>query len=198
LGIAGIQGFPVASFQREDVDRFLALSSRRNNIGRKDDNNYASEIPSWLAPPAPSRKRQRIDNYGSFYHKSSGDDDSESSDVGTRMSTCNYVAAMKPIPHVHASPEMPFPGGVGWSTKTTLLNGPSGRMSRPNLNIGALLSLNSGVSASNKDQSIQAPDPAQILPLTCVPLKKHGCNRRHMLECTEVSFMVFSQNSMLV
>jgi hypothetical protein len=108
------------------------------------------------------------------------------------------MAAMKPIPHVHASPEMPFPGGVGWSAKTTLLNGPSGRMSRPNLNIGALLSLNSGVSASNKDQSIQAPAPAQIFSLNCVPLKKHGCNRRHMLECTEVSFMVFFQNSMLV
>ena len=192
LGVAGIQGFPVASFQRKDADRFLTLLPRRMDLGRKDISNYASNIPSWLAPPVPSRKRQRIDSYGSFYSKSSGDEDSESSDIGTRIPTCNYMAAMKPIPHVHANQEMPYSGAAiaaahnMLNMKATFPNGPNGRISRPNSSIGTILSPNSSISVSNRAPSIRAPSPAQMLSLNPVPMKKHGCNRRHLLECSEV------------
>ena len=199
----------MASFQKEDADRFLALrpsASRGTELERNSNATYASHIPSWLSPVVPSRKRQRIDSYGSFCHKSACDEDFKSSDVGKDVSTSetpgrswapkhNYIAAMKPVPHVHQNRDMPYAGAVlagahnTWSMKISLPNGTSGRIPRLNASTGAHNSTNSGMPISNRGQSIRVPSPAQMLSLNPVPMKKHACNRRPMHECSEVSFI---------
>jgi hypothetical protein len=207
LGVAGIQGFPVASFQKEDADRFLALrpsTCQHSELEKNSNATHAPHVPSWLMPPAASRKRQRIDSYGSCYNKSSCDEGSVSFDVGKDVSnsktleapqgpTYNYIAAMKPVPHVQQNRDMPYAGAVlagahnTWSMKISLPNGASGRNPRMNTSTGVHQSTNSGMPISNRGHSIRVPSPAQMLALNPVPMKKHSCSRRPMYECSEVS-----------
>lgn len=58
LGVASIQGLPVASFEKDDAQRLLFFCGKQ--ISDTDTSNHdalLSQIPNWLTPPLPSRKR---------------------------------------------------------------------------------------------------------------------------------------------
>eukprot|EP00250_Pteridium_aquilinum_P020516 c24844_g1_i1 orf=698-3193(-) len=211
LGIAGIQGFPVAAFLKEDADRFCALrpSSSRKNAMRETDNHHSTgfvdHLPSWFAPPVPSRKRRRVDCNGTTNNLRYSDEGTSCSDIGKDFSSpelpkSNYaaasssMAALKPVPHVRPNRDMPYAGAVlagahnTWSMKVNLPNGTGVRLTRPSPSTGALIPTSTALSVPHRGQNVRAPSPVQMLSLNPIPMKKHGCNRRPMHECSEEEF----------
>ncbi|MCO5598270.1 hypothetical protein L7F22_052362 [Adiantum nelumboides] len=210
LGIAGIQGFPVAAFLKEDADRFCALrrsSSWKNSVKETENHHSTGQIdhlPSWFSAPVSSRKRRRVDTFGADHKKYSDEGvlrpDIEKDFSSTEMlksncaATCSSLAAMKPVPHVRPNRDMPYAGAVlagahnTWSMKVNLPNGAGVRLPRPNANSGAHVPSNTAIPTPHKGQSVRAPSPVQMSSLNPIPMKKHGCNRRPMHECSEEEF----------
>ncbi|KAI5084078.1 hypothetical protein GOP47_0000247 [Adiantum capillus-veneris] len=210
LGIAGIQGFPVAAFLTEDADRFHALrSSSRKIFARETENHHNTahidHLPPWFSPPVPSRKRRRVDTFGADHKKPYSDEGTSCPDIGTDFSspemlksnctaTCSSLAAMKPVPHVRLNRDMPYAGAVlagahnTWSMKVSLPNGTGVRLPRPNSNSGAHVPTSAATPTPHKGQNVRAPSPVQLSSLNPIPMKKHGCNRRPMHECSEEEF----------
>ncbi|MCH97015.1 AT-rich interactive domain-containing protein 4-like, partial [Trifolium medium] len=57
LGIASIQGLPVASFEKDDAERLLFFYQSSEKDGCENGNLVFSKPPVWLKPPPPTRKR---------------------------------------------------------------------------------------------------------------------------------------------
>lgn len=211
LGIAGIQGFPVAAFLKEDADRFCALrsSSARKNGVRESEHPHSTghieHLPPWFSPPVPSRKRRRVDSFGSDHNKPYSDEGTSCPDIGKDFSspemlksnstaTCSSLAAMKPVPHVRPNRDMPYAGAVlagahnTWSMKVNLPNGTGVRLPRPNSTSGVHVPTSAAIPTPHRGQNVRAPSPVQMSPLSPIPMKKHGCNRRPMHECSEEEF----------
>eukprot|EP00249_Psilotum_nudum_P022396 c28503_g1_i1 orf=565-3126(+) len=220
LGVAGVQGFPVAAFQKEDAELLFSLwpdLSRRLAVSTYSQFRTGSfyQVPSWLASPLPSRKKCKMQSPGSLplndrleYSedarsplKSNGGDTvqvecmplrkyspaASSSSMGLTL-----VAAMKPVPHTKQNRQMPFAGAVSsgaqnsWSMKVSLPNGPNGKAVRPNNGVSHPATVpGSGVAGTHSRQLIRAPSPAQMLVLKSMPIKKHGCRRRPIHDCSE-------------
>lgn len=207
LGVAGIQGYPIAAVLKEDVDRFCALRSpsvRKNTAESIHNSGHVDQFPSWFTPPVPSKKRRLGDLNGASHITSSSDESTSCSDIGKDSSpdlpktscaaSCSSMAAMKPVPHVQPSRDMPYAGAVlagahnTWSMKVSLPNGTGVRLTRPNLNTGALAPTSTALPVPHRGQNVRAPSPIQMLSLNPIPMKKHGCNRRPMHECSEDEF----------
>lgn len=56
LGIGSIHGLPVASFEKDNAERLLFFCSSQGRDAFTND-LVESGSPTWLRPPAPSRKR---------------------------------------------------------------------------------------------------------------------------------------------
>lgn len=56
LGVASIQGLSVASFEKDDAQRLLFFCGKQIS-DTSDQDALLSQIPHWLTPPLPSRKR---------------------------------------------------------------------------------------------------------------------------------------------
>lgn len=216
LGIAGVQGFPVAAFQKADADLLLylrSISSRKHEIPLHDSQystSISGHIPSWLTPPVPSRKRRKLQSFESLHdsNKSYFDDDIASAPKSARKdvnssqmlkkhntNSGNLLAPMKPVPHILPKSDMPYAGTVlaaahhSWTMKVSISNGASGRLVRPNSNAGPVaLNSSSGLPVSHSRQTVRAPSPAQMLSLNPIPTKKHGCNRPSIHECSDEEF----------
>ena len=60
MGIAGVEGAPVAAFQEEDAAHLVSLKRSWDDAAGNEKLSNSSALPSWLAPPAASRKRVRL------------------------------------------------------------------------------------------------------------------------------------------
>lgn len=60
MGIAGVEGAPVAAFQEEDAARLVSLKRSWDDAAENENLSEMSALPPWLAPPAASRKRVRL------------------------------------------------------------------------------------------------------------------------------------------
>lgn len=60
MGIAGVEGAPVAAFQEEDAAHLVSLKRSWDDAADEEDLSNLSALPPWLAPPAASRKRVRL------------------------------------------------------------------------------------------------------------------------------------------
>ena len=60
MGIAGVEGAPVAAFQEEDAAHLVSLKRSWDDASDNEIVSNGSALPSWLAPPAASRKRVRL------------------------------------------------------------------------------------------------------------------------------------------
>ncbi|XP_062154873.1 AT-rich interactive domain-containing protein 4-like [Alnus glutinosa] len=194
LGVASIQGLPVASFERDDAERVLFFCSRHG----KDtctDNLIFSSLPSWLRPPAPSRKRVESTqgttpaSHDSAYNKI----DEEVKDTGLRNGVGMpllparkrlKVAAMRPIPHVRRHKMTPFSG-------MSEADGHDGGQVKVNLPVVAPTKHNIvGSTPPTQRRSYSSSSQAkQIISLNPLPLKKHGCGRSPMQNCSEEEFL---------
>ncbi|KAH7296734.1 hypothetical protein KP509_26G036800 [Ceratopteris richardii] len=211
LGIAGVQGLPVTAFLKEDTDRFYALrsSSLQKGAERETENHhngsFSVQFPSWFSLPLPSRKRQQIDSFMSAEKKPYLDEVTSCPDAGKDVtpaevlklnsaSGCNSVAPMKPVPHSRLNRDMPSVGAAlagaqnTWTTKANLNNSTAVRLSRPNATSLSHTPTNTGPPATHRGQTAKAPSPAQITSLNATSIKKHGCNRRPLHECSDEEF----------
>ncbi|KAH7446503.1 hypothetical protein KP509_01G059600 [Ceratopteris richardii] len=206
LGIAGIQGFPVAAFLKEDADRFFALrsSSSRMHSKRETENHQSvtvvDPLPSWFSSPASTRKRQWIGSLGAVQsNPCSGEcQDKESSSAEqlklNRTVGCNFLAAMKPVPRAHCNRDMSYLGTIlagvhnTWNMRVNLVNGINLRPARVHSSSTTHVQASTPLPTPHKVQNVRSPSPVQITSLNPMPMKKHGCNRRPIHECSEEEF----------
>lgn len=216
LGIASIQGLPIASFEKEDAERLLFFyeSCEKDSCANKNDVVFSSP-PVWLKPPPPTRKRcapsqgaspglhdGAFAGQGAFQKV---DEEEKGKKMVNGMSTPLNparqrlkVSAMRPIPHVGRQRMTPF-------CRPIETNGFDGAQVEPILPLVAHTKRSVGsTSATHKKSFSSSAQSKQVISLNPLPLKKHGCDRGPVQTCPEVSFplsivlnMVFSVISML-
>ncbi|KAL5583381.1 hypothetical protein UlMin_015823 [Ulmus minor] len=198
LGIASIQGLPVASFEKDDAERLLFFCSSPE----KDISNdlILGNSPTWLRPPAPSRKRSQScretslcshDVHG-FPNKAAKTDEEDKdtrfvNGISTPLLPVRQrlkVAAMRPIPHVRRPKMTPFTG-------ISEADGHDGGQVKANLPILPPTKVNIvGLTPTTQRKSFSSSSQAkQIISLNPLPLKKHGCGRSPIHACSEEEFL---------
>lgn len=194
LGIASIQGLPVASFEKDDAERLLFFCSRHGKETCKDNLIFSSH-PSWLRPPAPSRKRSEP-SLGSTPARNgvSNKIDEDDRDTGLRNGVSMpllparqrlKVAAMRPIPHVRRHKMTPFSG-------MSELDGHDGGLVKATLPVvtPTKQSIVGSAPTTQRRSYSSSSQAKQIISLNPLPLKKHGCGRNPMQNCSEVSCLI--------
>lgn len=194
LGIASIQGVAVASFEKEDADRLLFFWRQQ----RKECHIFECFLPL-PALSSPARKQRSrpsetdldgsdasshiVEIDGSVFLKYDGDSLKKVGSCEGIPSTYKRfkIATMKPIPRSRQHQILPFSGvdkdmNDGSQAKVNLQNVPSTKHNT----IRTPLVHRKSVSNSFRRQ--------QNIPLNPLPLKKHGCNRSPVQDCSEVSF----------
>ncbi|CAN8268359.1 unnamed protein product [Cochlearia groenlandica] len=176
LGVASIQGLPVASFEKDDAERLLFFCEQQPNYNtskRNDADLVVSEIPDWLKPPLPSRKRSEPCR-----------DTKEIENGGHTPKKIN-MAALRPIPHTRRHKMIPFSG----YTET-------GRFDSDYSKGGALPLLpkhgalgGGGTPVTHRKAFSGSYQRKQIVSLNPLPLKKHECGRAHIQICSEDEFL---------
>ncbi|MED6136523.1 AT-rich interactive domain-containing protein 4, partial [Stylosanthes scabra] len=169
LGVASIQGLPVASFHKDDAERLLFLCTRQGKESSTNDPVFSGH-PTWLMPPVPSRKR-----FVSCSRKKSEDFRSDRHKLD--------FAAMRPIPHSNHHKVLPFSG----SSEGEKYDGEHGK-SNPLLapikhNVAGINSVPNRKSASKTFQA------HPIIYLNPLPMKKHHCDRAPIRVCSEEEFL---------
>lgn len=175
LGIASIQGLPVASFKKDDAERLLFFCSRKS-AENSLDNPVSFGHPSWLIPPTPTRKRAEPSS-GIKYISSSRLQIGESSNGRPKLN----IAAMRPIPPSHRQKILPFSG---------LSEGEryDGERGKSNLPVSTAKHNGVGSNPATHKKSLSTSFQAQqIISLNPLPMKKHGCDRAPIRACSEVS-----------
>ena len=196
LGIASIQGVPVASFEKDDAERLLFFCSSQG----KDTSNELifSNPPAWLRPPAPSRKRSHpcqdlslgshdrhgFPNQAVSRTEVANKDKGPSNGVSTPLLPSRQrlkVAAMRPIPHVRRPKMLPFSG-------ISEADGHDGAQVKANLPVPPTKPSIVGLTPPTQRKSFSSSSQAkQIISLNPLPLKKHGCGRSSIHTCSEVN-----------
>ncbi|KOM39988.1 hypothetical protein LR48_Vigan04g018600 [Vigna angularis] len=177
LGIASIQGLPVASFNKDDAERLLFFCTKQEKENYRNEQVF-SAIPSWLKPPPPSRKRSEPCSSSKSINPSGRGIE----DLGSHRQKLN-LAAMRPIPQSHRHKILPFSGLSGGAR----YDGDHGKSNQPlapiKHNVSGPTSVTNRKSVSNSFQA------NQIISLNPLPMKKHGCDRAPIRVCSEEDFL---------
>ncbi|KAL7100305.1 hypothetical protein ACP275_09G138500 [Erythranthe tilingii] len=194
LGIAGIQGLAVASFEKEDSERLLFFCTKQENISRSNDFKFTTP-PSWLRAPPPSRKRPSIyqeivpvtvNGLSASVNENNSKEIKLSNGVNASLSSAKRkikIAALRPIPHVRHQKMLPFSRIADFDShhhldgsyvKASLPSAPAKHVSV------------TPVSRKSGSGSYQAK---QVISLNPLPLKKHGCGRSPLHVCSEEEFL---------
>uniref|UniRef100_A0A1D1XLZ3 AT-rich interactive domain-containing protein 4 n=1 Tax=Anthurium amnicola TaxID=1678845 RepID=A0A1D1XLZ3_9ARAE len=201
LGIASIQGSSVASFEKEDAERLLFFCTTQAKDMHVQDNVYLGP-PSWLKPPAPSRKRSKPTQETKRLMSSNRMQENGGLDFrinqhakgggfleGSRMALLPAkqklkVAAMRPIPHTRQHKMLPF---HVMSEADTF----DGNQAKPNSQIvpAAKHNLTPPASMTHRKSVSSSFHAQQIISLNPLPLKKHGCDRSPIQGCSEEEFL---------
>lgn len=186
LGIASIQGSPVASFEKEDAERFLFFCKRPGSTGVQD---IPICSPKWFRPPAPSRKRllpadqeMKQDPCTFFVGKGlNGIEERNPSLIRTKQ--IKKVAAMRPVPRVQQHKMLPFSG-------LNELGSADGNITKPNMPIvPSSKHIPPAPVTHRKSKTPSSFHAQQIISLNPLPLKKHGCARPPIQACSEEEFL---------
>ncbi|XP_022980513.1 AT-rich interactive domain-containing protein 4-like [Cucurbita maxima] len=201
LGIGGVQGLPVASFEKEDAERLLFFCSKDVN-DKLSDQLLVSVLPSWFKPPPPSRKRVEPSqgirstllshdrlayaNIPSIRRVGREEPASMNGFKSPLLSTRKRlkVASMRPIPRVHRNKMMPFSG----LTEADGNNGGQPKACFPVVTPSKHVTVGS-TSATQRKSFSSSSQSKQIISLNPLPLKKHGCGRNPIQDCSEEEFL---------
>ncbi|KAK9282431.1 hypothetical protein L1049_005348 [Liquidambar formosana] len=203
LGIASIQGLAVASFEKDDAERLLFFGSRREkDICSNNLNLNLISPPSWLRPPAPTRKRSKPcqETSPASHNSVMFADlavvrriDRENKETGLISGVSMplvpvrkrlKVAAMRPIPHTRHHRMLPLSGMYEadghdrGQIKATLSVKPLPKQSTA-----------ASTSATLRKSFSSTFQAKQIISLNPIPLKKHGCGRCPIQVCSEEEFL---------
>ncbi|KAE9615311.1 putative chromatin regulator PHD family [Lupinus albus] len=201
LGIASIQGLPVASFKKDDAERLLFFYQ----ISEKDSctrNIIFSNPPGWLKPPPPTRKRCEPSQGassgprdGSFAGQGAVrkvDEEEKDRKVvnGTTSTTLSparqilKVSAMRPIPHSHRHRMTPFCG----PSETSGFDSAQVESNLPLVAPTKRISIGPTPATQRKSFASSAQSK-QVISLNPLPLRKHGCGRGPVQICSEEEFL---------
>lgn len=179
LGVASIQGLSVASFTKDDAERLLFFCNRQEKDNCSKDIVFSSH-PSWLMPPAPSRKRSEPESCSRV--KSINASGVKVEDNGSDRQKLSF-AAMRPIPQSHRQKLLPFSGYF----EGEKYDGDRGKSNQPLVPIKHNgLGSRSVTNRKSVSNSFQAH---QIISLNPLPMKKHGCDRAPIRVCSEEEFL---------
>ncbi|CAL1390133.1 unnamed protein product [Linum trigynum] len=176
LGIASIQGLSVASFEKGDAERLLFFCTKQGKELHIPNNPVLTRPPSWLIPPAPSRKRTELCRESKSFSGVKGE---------KNFKEKLNIAAMRPIPHTRRHKMLPFSAFSvaerfdGDQVKANLLP-----VAPPKHSSGGATA---PVNAHRKSTS--SYQAQQIISLNPLPLKKHGCGRAPIQACSEEEFL---------
>ncbi|WJX24541.1 AT-rich interactive domain-containing protein 4, variant 2 [Trifolium repens] len=175
LGVASIQGLAVASFTKDDAERLLFFCSVKEKDNLSKDIVFSGH-PSWLMPPAPSRKRSepcsRIKSINT----------SGVQDIGNDRQKLSF-GAMRPIPQSHRQKLLPF-SGFSEVERYDRDHGKSNQLLPPIKHNGL-----GPHSVTNRKSVSNAFQAHQIISLNPLPMKKHGCDRAPIRVCSEEEFL---------
>ncbi|CAL9205428.1 unnamed protein product [Musa hybrid cultivar] len=185
LGIASIQGIPVASFEKEDADRLLFLWNRQGKeiIFRHDlsslpplSSSVVTKRSKTFSKSKPIAFSQTMKENGIFLN--------DVEDAKKEVVSCEAihilsfsgrkrlkVATMKPVP---CSRQQMLPLGIQDDVPTA--------SSKKNNTVRVPLTPRTSMSSSFRPKQ-------KIVPQNPLPLKKHGCNRSSIQVCSEVEFL---------
>ncbi|KAB2019730.1 hypothetical protein ES319_D07G017100v1 [Gossypium barbadense] len=184
LGIASIQGLSVASFEKDDAERLLFFCKKLS----KDPllgSSLIARTPSWLVPPAPSRKRPEP------YKDTKSLNCTIMEGVNGLTRPKINVAAMRPIPHTHRHKMLPFSG----FSEAERYDGDQGKVNLPVAPVKQPAPVTHRKALSSSFQA------QQIISLNPLPLKKHGCGRAPIQEeflRDVMQFLIFRGHTRLV
>ncbi|KAJ6826948.1 AT-rich interactive domain-containing protein 4 [Iris pallida] len=197
LGIACIQGTPVASFEKEDADRLLFFCTRQGKDLPGEDIVYR-RLPRWSAPLMNERSRPAQisklfltsamagGNGAACPKRERNHNDREKRLVeGSRMPPLPArkklkVAALKPIPHTRQHKMLPFiPQNDAYE----------GSQVKPNLPIVPVKHNVVPPAPTHRKSMSSSLHAQQIISLNPLPMKKHGCNRAPIQLCPEEEFL---------
>ncbi|KAK7328674.1 hypothetical protein VNO77_22791 [Canavalia gladiata] len=177
LGIASIQGLPVAAFNKDDAERLLFFCTRQEKENFPNIPVF-SGIPSWLMPPPPSRKRSEPCS-----RTKSIDSSSQGIEyIGSHRQKLN-LAAMRPIPHPFRHKILPFSGLAGGEKH----DADHGKSSQPLAPIKHNVSGHNSVT--HRKSALNSFQAHQVISLNPLPMKKHGCDRAPIQACSEEEFL---------
>ncbi|MBA0756912.1 hypothetical protein Gotri_020048 [Gossypium trilobum] len=172
LGIASIQGLSVASFEKDDAERLLFFCKKLS----KDPllgSSLIARTPSWLVPPAPSRKRPEP------YKDTKSLNCTIMEGVNGLTRPKINVAAMRPIPHTHRHKMLPFSG----FSEAERYDGDQGKVNLP------VAPVKQPAPVTHRKALSSSYQAQQIISLNPLPLKKHGCGRAPIQVCSEEEFL---------
>ncbi|XVE70779.1 hypothetical protein DITRI_Ditri10aG0098200 [Diplodiscus trichospermus] len=174
LGIASIQGLSVASFEKDDAERLLFFCKRQGKdpLG---DRFLIARSPSWLVPPAPSRKRSEP------CKETKAVNGAVMEGVNGNARPKPHVAAMRPIPHTHHHKMLPFSG----FSEVERYDGDQGKL-KVNLPV---VPVKQPAPVTHRKALSTSYQAQQIISLNPLPLKKHGCGRAPIQICSEEEFL---------
>lgn len=201
LGIASIQGTPVAAFEKEDADRLLFFCTRQgSDLPIQDHAKFC--LPRWSSSITKERSKPGLESNP----VTPGNNVAENGVAGANadkngkrekmsierspltilpMRQRSKVAAMRPIPHSRKRKMLPFSG----IPETDVYEG---HQVKPNLSIVPSVKHSSMPAApTTHRKSLSSSFHAQqIISLNPLPMKKHGCNRLPIQICPEVSYSI--------
>ncbi|KAG8487601.1 hypothetical protein CXB51_018243 [Gossypium anomalum] len=172
LGIASIQGLSVASFEKDDAERLLFFCKKLS----KDPllgSSLIARTPSWLVPPAPSRKRPEP------YKDTKSLNCTIMEGVNGLTRPKINVAAMRPIPHTQRHKMLPFSG----FSEAERYDGDQGKVNLP------VAPVKQPAPVTHRKALSSSYQAQQIISLNPLPLKKHGCGRAPIQVCSEEEFL---------
>ncbi|MBA0700845.1 hypothetical protein Goari_021940 [Gossypium aridum] len=184
LGIASIQGLSVASFEKDDAERLLFFCKKLS----KDPllgSSLIARTPSWLVPPAPSRKRPEP------YKDTKSLNCTIMEGVNGLTRPKINVAAMRPIPHTHRHKMLPFSG----FSEAERYDGDQGKVNLP------VAPVKQPAPVTHRKALSSSYQAQQIISLNPLPLKKHGCGRAPIQEeflRDVMQFLIFRGHTRLV
>ncbi|XP_020599092.1 AT-rich interactive domain-containing protein 4-like isoform X2 [Phalaenopsis equestris] len=195
LGIASVQGTPVASFEKEDADRLLFFCTRQGMEFSSED-VLINHMPRWCSSlvcdrSMPNPELKPILHFNLAVGNGTIKTKTDRNHNNKRLMEWNHisvlhsrkklkVAAMRPIPHLRRHKMLPF-------SEMPVSAACKGCRAKP----GPATKCNSvPVAPMSHRKSIRSSfQTQQILPLNPLPMKKHGCDRATIQVCTEEEFL---------
>ncbi|CAH8354151.1 unnamed protein product [Eruca vesicaria subsp. sativa] len=168
LGVASIQGLSVASFEKDDAQRLLFFCGKQISDTLNHD-ALLSQIPHWLTPPLPSRKRSEPCR------------EIKEMENGRLTSKKINLAALRPIPHTRRHKIMPF---SGYSERRF-----DGDHTKGSLPMPPKHGASGGTPVTHRKAFSGSYQRKKIISLNPLPLKTHDCGRAHIQICSEEEFL---------
>lgn len=216
LGIAGVDGVPVAAFHLGDTHSVISSKERQHSdIDFKCSSELIarSSLPAWHTTPVGRKKRSILDNSsmenwngnldvmsGKRMIPVGSNDPCRSRPCQEKKLMTNYgssnkyrqhlLATMKPVPHSNKDKLVPFGtivGGPPMSLSRKTLMSNGGTVKGHHFNGPSSPSLAAGNDGNYPSAGVVPQLHAHSVGLSAT--KKHGCLRQSLDECSEEEFI---------